>query len=816
MSYTAKEIATVIAPPFKPLWPEQIIEHLLTDSRRVVHAATTIFFALPGGAKTSLQFIPLLYAAGVRNFVVSEQPTGAFEGTNFFVVADVLAALQTLAAHHRQKFTMPVIGITGSNGKTIVKEWLYLLLEPDFVIVRSPKSYNSQIGVPLSLWQLSAHHTLAIIEAGISQPGEMERLNKMIKPTIGVLTNIGAAHDEGFQSHQQKGKEKWKLFSGANVVISPKKWAEKDRTTQAIFTWGSDDGCTMQVKKTELKNGQAHLSIQYKNQSLLFVCPFTDEASIQNCLTCISVLLYLNIDAKVIKSRLQSLHSVDMRLQLKAGVNQSIIINDSYSADLTSLNSALHFLAQQHGAKRRVVILSDFAESGKKGEELYALVADALIKNNVQEIVAIGDVITTYLPSFLPPNIGFKAYKNTEEAIQLFRTSMFAGATVLIKGARTFGFERIALLLETKVHQTVLEINLAALAHNLKQYQKKLAPGTKVMAMVKAFSYGSGSAEIASALQFNNVDFLGVAYADEGIELRKAGISLPIMVLNTDEASFPSLVEYSLQPVLFSVTLFKQFVQYLKTQGLSSFPVHIEIETGMNRLGFLPAQIPELVSSLAMAPVLKVESVFSHLAASEDKDEDEFTKRQAHLFTTAAAQLQATLPYPFLKHLANSAAIVRHPHLSFDMVRLGIGLYGIELATDALQLQPVASLRSTIAQIKPIKKGESISYNRRTVLEKDSVIATVRIGYADGYPRSLGNGRGAMLVAGVRAPVVGSVCMDMTMIDITGIKGVEEGDEVEVFGAGLTVQEVAKWAGTIPYEIMTSVSQRVKRVYFQE
>lgn len=816
MTYNAATIAALLTPDAIIVAPHTSIEHLLTDSRRLVHAPTTLFFALDGVVKNGNQFIPQLYSTGVRNFVVAALPESKFSDANFFIVADVLAALQKLAAYHRAQFSIPVIGITGSNGKTIVKEWLYQLLQQDYSIVRSPKSYNSQIGVPLSIWQMAPHHTLAIIEAGISERGEMQQLAAVTKPTIGVLTTIGAAHDEGFRSQKEKKGEKAKLFIDAAVVIGEQKHVQDLQWNQPVFSWGTSAECTVQLLHTLAEKKITTIAIRYKGEEANLMIPFQDEASIQNCITCALVLLYLGYEIAVINQRLLNLHAVDMRLQLLQGINGCTIINDSYSADLTSLNIALQFLAQQHASKSRIIVLSDFIQSGKKAGDLYKSIATALEKNGVQQVIAIGENIVRYLPGVLSKNIQFHLYHNTEEFLQQFPAEVFKEATVLIKGARQFHFEQIARLLETKVHQTTLQIDLAALAHNLKEYRRILPPGTKVMAMVKAFSYGSGSAEIAGVLQFHGVDYLGVAYADEGIELRKAGIYVPIMVLNADEASFPALVEYALQPVLYSFSILQQFANYLRSEAITHFPIHIEIETGMNRLGFAASEVAELGAYLTANSALKIETVFSHLAGSEDAALDDFTAGQAQRFKQAAAQLQEQIAYPFLKHIANSAAAIRHPALAFDMVRIGIGLYGVEAETELLNLQPVASLRATIAQIKQLKSGESVSYGRRTIVTQDSLIATVRIGYADGYSRRLSNGAGKMWVHGQLAPVVGVVCMDMTMIDVTHIAGVKEGDEVVVFGKEVPIQQVAQWAGTIPYEVMTSISQRVKRVWFQE
>ncbi|MDB5252125.1 MAG: alanine racemase, partial [Flaviaesturariibacter sp.] len=711
MTYTAADIARIISPDTVPADGGAPVAHLLTDSRKLVQADSTLFFALPGVQRDGHSFIPQLYRSGVRQFVVNHAPTGAFANATFYVVPDVLVALQALAAHHRARFSIPVIGITGSNGKTIVKEWLYQLLNTDYIIARSPKSYNSQVGVPLSAWQLGPEHTLAIFEAGISTMGEMAALASIIRPTIGVLTSIGAAHDEGFPSTAVKQREKEILFGGAGIVIGPR--ALLASWQGATLTWGDEDTASLHVVD-RVTTDVTILHCQWRGRPLQLSLPFTDAASIDNCLTCTCVMLHLGYDEATINARLASLHPVDMRLQLVHGTHGSTVINDSYSADLTSLHLALNFMAQQKTAGSRIAILSDFIGSGKSPDELYASIAQALSQYGVRQVIAIGPDSSTFLLQHLAAGMSIQTHSSTEGILATLRPDSFAGALLLVKGARRFGFERIVNALQTKVHQTVLSINLDALAHNLRAYRGLLQPRTKTMAMVKAFSYGSGSSEIASTLQFHGVDWLGVAYADEGIELRKAGIHLPLMVMNTDEAGFPALVEHGLQPVLFSFPILHEFEAYVRAQGLQGYPVHIELETGMNRLGFGAGEIDELASCLQASPWLTVQSVFTHLAASEDAAQDGFTQEQADRFTMAADHLAAALPQPFLRHIANSAAIIRHPHLQLDMVRLGIGLYGVDASgrdTDALR--PVSELRTTISQIKTLPAGHTVGYGRR-------------------------------------------------------------------------------------------------------
>ena len=827
MNYSVSHIAGIINATGTVV-TDSTIEHLLLDSRKVYSPATSLFFAIKGVRRDGHQFIPELYKRGVRNFVVSSETVmAAYTDANFLLVEDSLTALQQLAAYHRQQFNIPVIGITGSNGKTIVKEWLYQLLHEDYAIVRSPKSYNSQIGVPLSVWQMSEQHTLGIFEAGISVQGEMLRLEKIIQPTIGILSNIGEAHSEGFIDAAHKFREKIALFKNCKTIIGRAVDFEGrmdilDMLGEDlhVLSWGTGSQCYFTVQ--DITKRQQDTTITIARDTLVYQVsiPFTDEASIENAITCCCVLLLWKMDPVTVTERMHKLHPVNMRLELKKGINHSSIINDSYSADLSSLEIALNFLDQQSTGDKKTAILSDFLQSSLPDDVLYNQILESLTKHKVSRLIGIGEKITANLRPLsagTEEKLLVELYASTEAFIHHFRSSQFKEETILVKGARTFAFEQIVQLLEQKAHQTVLEINLNAIAHNLKEYQGLLQPSTKVMGMVKAFAYGSGGAEIAGILQYHKADYLGVAYADEGVELRKAGITLPIMVMNTEENAFESIVENNLEPELYSFELLQAFDKYLQQEGLSQYPVHIEIETGMNRLGFAADAMDKLAAALQSTPSFNIQSVFSHLAASEEAEQDEFTLHQFSLFNKAAIQLQDRLGYSFIKHIANSAAAIRHPQLQMDMIRLGIGLYGVDSsASGKLNLQTVATLTSTVAQLKQLKKGESVSYNRIGVVDRDSVIATIRIGYADGYPRRLGNGVGKVWLKNKLVPVIGTVCMDMFMIDVTDIPGVQEGDAVIIFGQQLPVQEVAQWAATIPYEIMTGVSQRVKRVYFEE
>lgn len=833
MIYTVKTICEIIEGRFLQFNQNTSIQHIILDSRQTITFNNELFFALQGPRRNGLQFIPELFKKGTRNFVIDDEnfDVKIYPEANFVLVKNVLHALHLLAAHHRRQFAIPIIGITGSNGKTIVKEWLYQLLHNDEQIVRNPKSYNSQIGVPLSIWHINDHHTLGIFEAGISLPGEMGKLEGIIQPSIGLFTNVGEAHNEGFESLQQKAIEKLKLFKNVDVLIYSSDhpivqqaiadWIDKRKKSGGspltIFNWGHAPLSNLIINAITKQPSSTRIEAAFKSKKVFIDIPFSDDASIENAISCWCVLLYLGYDESIIRHRMNNLVPVNMRLEFRKGINQCVLINDSYSADLSSLKIALNYL-QQQGASDKRVILSDFLQTGYKDDALYKEISFLLKQHQVNKIIGIGPAISKWLPMYKANNnlseIIF--YTSVDEFKHHFRSSQFHKETILIKGARIFQFEQIVKLLEKKVHQTVLEINLNALVFNLKQFQHSLKSSTKIMAMVKAFAYGSGGAEIAGALQFHKIDYLGVAYADEAVELRVAGIQLPIMVMNTEAGNFDVIIANNLEPVIYSFHLLQAFLHYLEAQGIQQYPVHIEIETGMHRLGFAEAEWTMLGEKLSGSP-LKIQSVFSHLAAGEDPSEDVFTLQQYELLNNACAVLQKHLTYNFIKHISNSAAILRHPELQLDMVRLGIGLYGINTTGDKkLQLQPVATLKSTIAQIKKVKAGETISYNRKGIIKTDAVIATIRIGYADGYSRLLGNGKGYMLVHGKKAPVIGTVCMDMTMVDITGIKGVEAGDEVIVFGKDLPVVQLAEWVNTIPYEIMTGISERVQRVYFEE
>jgi len=820
MLYTTAQIRQILdakwlnAPPV-----ERAVEHLLHDTRQIIFPETSLFFALSGPRQDGHRFLSDAYAAGVRNFIVSKTIDPArFPEANLLKVEDTTRALQDLAAFHRRQFDLTVVGVTGSNGKTIVKEWLFQLLQNDYRIARSPKSYNSQIGVPLSVWQLQPAHELAIFEAGISQMGEMERLASIIEPGIGLLTNIGDAHNEGFPSLETKLREKLKLFQSAHTLVYRRDNPLVEQAFRELyperkrFCW-SDAGLDADLHIHRKKYGSQGVALEgvFQGERFPIELPFTDEASIENAMHCLALLLVLGYPAAEAARRLAKLERVAMRMELKAGINNCTLINDAYNSDLSSLAIALHFLQQQSGHAQRALILSDILQSGEPAESLYRKVADMLAGKRIGVFIGIGDEIKHIQP-FLPPDIAASFYAGADDFLRRLEQHHFRNQTILLKGARSFQFEKIANRLSYKAHKSSLEIDLDALRHNLRYFQSRLQPGVKILAMVKAAAYGSGAAEVARLLEFQGADYLGVAYADEGVELRKAGIQSPILVLNPEEASFDALFRYRLEPEIYSLRLLQNYIDALPDQPMEEFPIHLKLETGMNRLGFEEADLARAISLLNAQPSVRVASVLSHLAASEDPGQDEFTRLQARRFASGYDILASGLGYRPLRHLLNTSGILRFPQYQMDMTRLGIGLYGV----GGGPLQPALTLKATVSQIREIASGETVGYGRHGKAGAPARIATISIGYADGLLRLAGNGRFRALLRGKRAPTIGNICMDMTMLDITHIPEAEEGDEVILFGKELPLEELAQALQTIPYEVLTNLSERLKRVYWQE
>ena len=801
------------------------IGHLLIDSRKLVFPESTLFFAIKTESGDGHKYIEDLYQRGVRHFLIAEeQPYDKFPQASFYISDDVIGALQLIAIVHRQQFDYPVIAITGSNGKTIVKEWLNYLLAEQKHIVRSPRSYNSQLGVPLSVWQLQPEHELAIIEAGISEKGEMQKLASVIRPDLGIITNIGEAHSEGFSSLHEKLNEKLSLFSNSKLIVYCRdhevihaaiQQLIIDGKVEAGLSWGLHDASDIIVHFSTSGNEETKVEAKYKGAAYRFTLPYRDTAELENALHCFAMCLELNFVDRIL-DRFQDLPPVAMRLEMREGQNGCIVINDSYNADMNGLVSALEFVGLQHPGMKRSAILSDLTGVSGDDSSVYAQIADLLKIKQVGDLFAVGDRFTYYADLFKAQQINVHFFPTAEALLMNLRPIDFSNQLVLVKGARSFRLERVSQLLESKVHRTRLEINLSALAHNLKQYRLHLRPETRVMAMVKAFSYGAGSIEVANLLQFNRVEYLAVAYVDEGVTLRKAGVRLPIMIMNTEPSAFSSLLEYDLEPEIYSTDIAERLISFLNGEGVTFFPVHIKLDTGMHRLGFDSASLNNLLDLPQLNSIFRVKSVFTHLVASEDSTHDEFTQKQMRLFDQLCLDLRNGLGYDFLRHAANSAAITRHPAAQYNMVRLGIGLYGIDPGNTELNLIESGTLKTTVAQIRQVAAGESVGYGRKAILKKDSRIATVRIGYADGYPRSLGNGKGTFLIRGHEVQTIGNVCMDMTMVDITGYNDIQTDDDVLVFGPDKSIAKMATSAGTIAYEIMTGISERVSRVYVGE
>ena len=820
MSSNIEEIASIMGATRVGTTPAHV-DWILTDSRSLCFPEETLFFALKTKRNDGHKYIYDLYTRGVRNFVVSDLPEKAseYKDANFLVLDRPLKGLQKLATHHREQFQVPVVGITGSNGKTIVKEWLYQLLSPERVITRSPRSYNSQIGVPLSIWLMNEHTELGIFEAGISEMGEMEALKPIIQPTIGILTNIGGAHQENFSSVVDKCMEKLLLFKDCDVVIyDGDNEVISSCVTKSLFTareiaWSRKDNERPLFIEKIVKE-ETHTTIYYRYIGLpsSYTIPFIDDASIENSIHCLAVALYMMLPPEQIAERMAKLEPVAMRLEVKEGKNGCTLINDSYNSDLASLDIALDFMQRRSEDKmrKRTLILSDILETGQTSKLLYRQVADLIHSRGVDKLIGVGEDIASSSSRF---ELEKYFFRSTAELLNSGLLNQLHDEIVLIKGSRTFQFDKITDLLELKVHETTLEINLNALVDNLNYYRNKLKPDTKIVCMVKASAYGAGSYEIAKTLEDQRVNYLAVAVADEGSELRKAGITSSIIIMNPEQTAFKTLFDYKLEPEVYSFHLLEELIKAAEREGITNFPIHIKIDTGMHRLGFAPAEIPRLVERLHKQTSVIPRSVFSHLVGSDTERLDTFTRRQIEVFEAAAAQLQEGFSIKIIRHICNTAGIQRYPGAQFEMVRLGIGLYGVDPFTNEM-LHNISTLRSTILQIHDVPKEETVGYGRKGILERDSRIAAVPIGYADGLNRHLGNGRGYCLVNGKKAPYVGNICMDVCMIDVTDID-CREGDKVIIFGDDLPVTVLSDLLDTIPYEVLTSVSNRVKRVYFQ-
>ena len=808
------EIAEIINGTLHSGIPVEIMEYSI-DSRSVVTPEHTLFFALTGNNHNGHDYIRTLYSDGMRAFVISEfrEEFNQLTGANFIVVENVLTALQQLAAHHRQHTQAEVIGITGSNGKTVVKEWLYQLLVNDHAVYRSPRSYNSQVGVPLSLLGIDPKTEIAIIEAGISLKGEMQHLQQMIQPTIGIFTHLGDAHGENFASKEEKLAEKAQLFTSCQWAIGQTGEAleyikTRVPSTTSFLLWGEDPKADIHVKTMNIALGHREVQVTFGNKHFILDIPFPDIASYENCMNAVSILLLKQYSPNVIISRVQQLSAIAMRMEIKDGINNCTLVNDYYNSDPSSFQLALNILATQDASKERVVILSDFMDTGKSGDDLYPSIAETLRQANISLFIGIGKHLSEHRHDFAANS---RFYEDTEHFLRQEERDNFNNQIILIKGARAFQLEYIAGFLQKQSHSTILEVDLDAMVHNLNHFRS--LTDAHIAVMVKAFSYGSGSREIASLLQYHRVDYLMVAFADEGIELRAAGITIPIAVMNPEREAFDNMIMFNLEPEIYALDILEDFNQALNKHGIKRFPVHIKLNTGMNRSGFDEQDIPQLLEFFGTERSVYIRSIFSHLAGSDETMHDEFTLGQIHLFERMTERIQTQFNYKIWRHILNSAGIERFPQYHFDMVRLGIGLHGIS-ATHA-NLQPVSSFKTYISSIRNVPEGQSIGYGRKSYTTRSSRIAVIPVGYADGLNRHLSNRVGNVFIKGKRVPIIGNICMDTCMIDVTDTNATI-GDEVEIFGKHILVTELSKQLGTIPYEILTGISHRVKRVYYKE
>lgn len=793
------------------------IRDLVIDSRKVTPSADTMFVALEGEHHDGHLFIRELYQQGTRAFLVSRLPElSLFPDAGFCLVNNTLRGLQELAAVRRKRFPGPVAAITGSNGKTIVKEWIYQLMSDSFSIHRSPKSFNSQVGVPLSVWMIREHHDLALIEAGISLPGEMERLERIIAPDFGIFTNLGPAHQENFQSLEDKLQEKIRLFKGCGKIIfradqrpdgiELQSYLEEQEAE--LIPWSLDGETVYRYAVSVKDSGGTRINARLPSGTCTFLLPFADDASIENALHAFTFAVVMGLPVEQAASRIQTLEPVSMRMEILRGINGCILVNDTYNSDIGGLSAALDLVNQHDQGKEKVLILSDLLESGMEDRELYQEISGLAVRKGITRFVGIGPALGKQKEQFPPGSLFFPS---ADEFLKRMDRTLFRASTILIKGSRKFGFERITGELQMKTHQTLLEIDLNAMVINLNYFRSLLKEQVKIMVMVKALSYGSGNMEIANLLQYHKVDYLAVAFIDEGVELRNAGIHLPIMVLNPDPSGFGQMLDYNLEPELYSFRSLEALYKILQYREILQYPVHIKLDTGMHRLGFQEEELAALVPRLKREE-FRIASVFTHLAASDEPEHDSFSHRQIRQFDRITSALSEALHEPFLRHVLNSSGIERFPDAQYQMVRLGIGLHGIG---QGKSLIPASSYRTTISQIRKVKKGDTIGYSRKGTAVSDRVIATLPVGYADGMDRRVGNGAGRVYIKGTSVPTIGEICMDMTMIDVTGLE-ISEGDEVEIFGKNLQVSEVARVARTIPYEILTSIPERVKRVYLQE
>ena len=801
--------------------PDLLVTEIVTDTRQLSFTEGILFFAIKGKNHDGHNFIDNLYRKGIRIFVVERLPDEpeSFNGAAFIVTVNTIEALQLLASYKRKTFKSPIIAVTGSAGKTVVKEWLADILGLSTSVIRSPKSYNSQIGVPLSVWKLDDKYKLGIFEAGISIPGEMDKLQRVINPDIGVITNIGDAHSENFPDNKTKADEKLKLFKSSTLIVycSDHKLIHQSiinnevLKSKTLLDWSCENaGARIFVKKSPPIKGHTGIRMSFNGITNDFEIPFSDRASVENAITVAAVCLALGTPVDIISTGIKRLIAVAMRMEMKSGINNCQLIEDYYNSDPGSLGMALEYLKSLNG-REATLILSDFIQSGRDEKDLYGEVATLIKKTGIKKFIGIGKALVSNSALF---DYGAKFFYTTDEFVNSFNNSDFRNEIILLKAARIYEFEKIGKLLEQQVHQTVLEVNLDAISHNLNEFRRHLNPGTRIMAMVKAFAYGAGPAEISALLEFHRVSYLAVAYADEGVELRNSGVTLPVMVMNPDPSASELMIKYSLEPEIYSLLSFDKFSAVASRHGLINYPVHIKIDTGMHRLGFMPEDIDTLTKRIKNQENLRVVSVFSHLSASEDRTLDYFSHQQATVFIKVVERIHETIGYTFLRHLLNSSGIIRFPQYQFEMVRPGIGMYGIG-NFEGLALKTAGCFKTRISQVKRIRAGEPVGYGCADVSENERIIAILPVGYADGLNRKLGNRNGNLYIKGKRVSIIGNVCMDMCMADVTGLNA-EAGDEAEIFGEKISIDEIAGKCQTIPYEILTSIPRRVKRVFFRD
>jgi Alr-MurF fusion protein len=801
--------------------PDLPVTDISTDSRQVSYTEGLVFFAISGKNHDGHSFLRQLYNNGIRIFVVEKKPEKPEELVDACIidVGNTVKALQLLATFRRKEFRSTVIAVTGSAGKTIVKEWLAEIVGQTAPVIRSPKSYNSQIGVPLSVWKLDNRYSYGVFEAGISLPGEMDKLRGIINPDVGIITNIGDAHRENFTSDAEKAREKLRLFVNAKTIIFCRDHRiihdlilhDDNLSSKNLIDWSFENRSAAVFASREFSGPDSTiLHLLFRGQPFDFKIPFIDRASVENAVTIAAACFALGISPDAIKSGLRTLTSVAMRMEMKSGINNCRLIEDYYNSDPGSLGMAIDFLRTQTGRKP-ALILSDFVQSGRNEPELYGDVAELVRKTGIEKFIGIGPALSANRKFFREDS---KFFVSTDDFIRVFNAADFRNEIILIKGARIFEFEKIGRLLEQQVHQTLLEINLDAISHNLNEFRRHLNPGTKMMVMVKAFAYGAGPAEIAALLEYHRVSYLAVAYADEGVELRNSGVSLPVMVMNPDPSSADTIIRYNLEPEIYSFASLSSFTEAARRHGLVNYPVHLKVDTGMHRLGFLPEEIEMLAEIIKNEDCIRIISVFSHLAGSENPSLDHFSRKQVEAFLEAVDKIRGATGYSFMRHILNSSGIARMPEYQFEMVRPGIGIYGAG-NPEGMTLRPAGRFITRISQVKPVRAGEPVGYGCADVSDTDRIIAILPVGYADGLNRKLGNRNGKLFIRERKVPLIGNICMDMCMADVTGT-GAEAGDEAEVFGENISIEELAAECGTIPYEILTSIPMRVKRIFYRE